>query len=197
MKSKIQNAALILLLVVFAGYLLWSGISDFTNKQGVYTVNLDECYEIFEVEHSINGLIPTGTDYYYLGFDEQGSCCIINASKGWYAENFDEATGETQGTESVTVTALAKDISDYEIEDEIREMLSELEDLTYIVGNDRNLVIGYKFYAIARLGMLPLAAVLLIAGKIFLGNGQNFGKAVKTVYGILIIAYLFALLKVL
>lgn len=76
-------------------------------------------------------------------------------------------------------------------------MLSELEDLTYIVGNDRNLVIGYKFYAIARLGMLPLAAVLLIAGKIFFGNGQNFGKAVKTVYGILIIAYLFALLKVL
>lgn len=197
MKSKIQNAALILLLVVFAGYLLWSGISDLTNKQDVYTVNLDECYEIFEVEHSINGLIPTGTDHYYLGFDEQGSCCIINASKGWYAENFDEATGETKGTESITVTALAKDISDYEIEDEIREMLSELEGLTYIVGNDRNLVIGYKFYAIARLGMLPLAAVLLIAGKIFLGNGQNFGKAVKTVYGILVIAYLYATLRVL
>lgn len=197
MKSKIQNAALILLLVVFAGYLLWSGISDLTNKQDVYTVNLDECYEIFEVEHSINGLIPTGTDYYYLGFDGQGSCCIINASKGWYAENFDEATGETQGTESVTVTALAKDISDYEIEDELREMLSELEGLTYIVGNDRNLVVGYKFYAIARLGMLPLAAVLVIAGKIFFGNGQNFGKAVRIVYIILLTAYLFALLRVL
>lgn len=108
MKSKIQNAALILLLVVFAGYLLWSGISDLTNKQGVYTVNLDECYEIFEVEHSINGLIPTGTDYYYLGFDEQGSCCIINASKGWYAENFDEATERRREQKALLLPLLQK-----------------------------------------------------------------------------------------
>lgn len=197
MKSKLRNVFLILLLTLCAVYLLWSGISDLTNKENVHTVNLNECYEIMAVEHSINGLIPTGTDHYYLGFDETGSACLITASKGWYAENFNGETGEARGADSVTVTALAKDISDYEVEDELAGILSQLDGLSFITGNGENLVVGYKLYAIARLGMVPLAGVLAVAGKIFFGSGQSFGKAVKIVYSIVIAAYAFALLNVL
>ena len=42
------------------------------------------------IKHTINGVIPTGTEYYYMIFTEDfGRIMIIRADKNWYDRNFD------------------------------------------------------------------------------------------------------------
>ena len=42
------------------------------------------------IKHTINGVIPTGTEYYYMIFTEDfGRIMIIRADEKWYDRNFD------------------------------------------------------------------------------------------------------------
>ena len=70
MKKKIGNVFLILLGIVMLLYLLITAVLDLTNKEDLHTVHVDGAFAILELEHSINGLIPIGTDHYYIGIEE-------------------------------------------------------------------------------------------------------------------------------
>ena len=61
-----RKALLIFLSVIFVGCFGVVSIADLVNTKDRYTVNLGECYELMEIEHSINGLIPVGKDQYYI-----------------------------------------------------------------------------------------------------------------------------------
>lgn len=50
--------------------LLVSAVLDLTNKKDIHTVRIEAVCKVLELEHSINGLIPIGTDHYYIGIEE-------------------------------------------------------------------------------------------------------------------------------
>ena len=161
--KKVLGAVLVLMVVV---YLLVTAIMDLTNKEDIRTINIDECFEILEVEHSINGLIPVGKDHYYLGVDDDTyDAVIITASAGWYSKNFDE-NGTAVQDGGITVTSLAKRVSDYKVRDELVARASQLESLNYIVPPQNTLVLNYKVSAILKLSLIILAGVLVAAGAV-------------------------------
>lgn len=70
MKKKLGNVFLLLLFVGLLAYLLVSAVLDLTNKKDIHTVQIETACKVLELEHSINGLIPIGTDHYYIGIEE-------------------------------------------------------------------------------------------------------------------------------
>lgn len=84
MKKKLQTVVLTIFVIVVIAFLAITGIKDLTNKDDLYTVRIDAGAEILAVEHSINGLIPIGTDHYYWAINEETmESYVILASKNW------------------------------------------------------------------------------------------------------------------
>ena len=112
MRPGFKKFLAIILVLFFIGYLAVTGIADLINTKDVQTVTIDECVSFLDIEHSINGLIPVGTDHYYLGVnDETMEACVIKASKRWHNKNFD-ADGHALMEDGLTVTALCKKAGD-------------------------------------------------------------------------------------
>lgn len=163
MKNKFINALLIIFGVAFFLYLAVSAVMDLNNKNDVFNANIYEAYEILEIEHSINGLIPIGTDYYYLGIDESGSAYIIKASRNWLKKNFGEDS-HSLNADKVIAKGLVKEISDYEIKDELEYRLAQLEGVEYPLGMFGCIDLSYVFTAILKLATCLLVIVLTIMG---------------------------------
>ena len=82
MKKKIGNIVLILFIVVMMLYLLISAVMELTAKDEKYDIRVYMAAEALELEHSINGLIPIGTDYYYVAIEEKtDDAYIVKAPK--------------------------------------------------------------------------------------------------------------------
>ena len=67
MKNK--SLKIICIILVLAGFLYLffiSSVLDLTNVKDVCEVRVSEAGELLTVENSINGIIPTGKDYYYV-----------------------------------------------------------------------------------------------------------------------------------
>ena len=89
MKEKFLRIFLALLFGGAIIYLGITGVMELTNKKDLHTADLTASVTLMELEHSINGLIPIGTDYYYLGLNENtAEAYIIHAPKSWLGKNF-------------------------------------------------------------------------------------------------------------
>lgn len=180
MKKKLGNAVLILFYIVMLMYLLITGVSDLTNKKDLHTVNLAGAFEILEIEHSINGLIPVGTDHYYIGIEEASyDAYIIKASKKWLGNHFD-SNHMAKDAGGIRVTALAVKVSDYEISRELNSRATQvealMEGLHYPLGTGYCLNMGYKAEAIAKLIVFVLCIILTITG-IYLVKNKGAAKS--------------------
>lgn len=57
------------------------------------------------VTHNINGIIPTGKEYYYFLFSADLTECIsVRADKDWFEENFDEETWATKSEDGIKIS---------------------------------------------------------------------------------------------
>ena len=196
MKETLKKIFLVLLCLMFVGYLLVSAIMDLTNKDDIYTLRIDGAAEILELEHSINGLIPVGTDHFYLGVeDSTGKACIIKASKSWYKKNFDE-NGYALNTDGITVTALAKKAGKYDVERELKSRASQFEYLDFIIDPSYALNLSYKLTAVLKLVLLALSAGLIFFGIRIAKAKDMVSKPVVWVFTAVLIAYLVILLVV-
>ncbi|MGN0402216.1 MAG: hypothetical protein ACI4HQ_08160 [Acetatifactor sp.] len=152
------------LILLFAGlliYLLLSAVLDLTNKKDIHTVTIDGAFEVLELEHSINGLIPIGTDYYYIGIEEETfDAYIIKASKKWLEKNFD-SDYMAINPEGMQITALAKKVSDYETARELQTRAAQIEELQYPLGTEYCLDLGYRQTAIVKLLLIVWLVLLL------------------------------------
>ena len=134
MKEKARNGILILLGVGVLVYLFATAMIALTDRQNVHTVTIHEACGVLELEHSINGLIPIGTDYYYLGVDDEtGHGYLIKGSKKWLEKNFDENYQSLQPG-GVQIKGLVKTITEYKLERELTDRLSQLDGLQYPYG---------------------------------------------------------------
>ena len=113
MKEKSGKIILPLFFAVLVLYLAITGIMNLTNTKDLHSTSITAGMPLLAVEHSINGLIPIGTSYYYLGVNEETSeAYIIRASKNWLKDNFTDDYLPKSGA-AMTVTGLAKRVTDF------------------------------------------------------------------------------------
>ena len=196
MKEKAKSALLIVFFALLVGWLTVSGIMDLANKDDLKTVKIGYAAELLEVEHSINGLIPTGTDHYYLGIDVNTyRAYVIKASGKWLKKGFD-ADGYSVDEEGLNITALSKKVSKYDVSKEISSRLSALEGLQYELGTDHFLEPAYKVKAILRIVMAIACIGLLVCGILFVRREGNVPKQYVYVWIVVLVAVLIMLLMV-
>lgn len=184
MKRKVGDVVLIIIGAGLLIYLLFSSIIDLTNRSDIHTVTIDSAFEVLQLEHSINGLIPIGTDYYYIGIEEDTyNAYLIKGSEKWLSNNFD-SDYKALNTDGVQVTGLAKEIHDYRTEKEIETRLSELEGINYPLGMSYCLDLGYKFFALFKFIDAVLFIAVIIAGVYI----YKFKNNVKPLYSKLLLA---------
>lgn len=160
--TKAQNILAAILLLFFVVYMLVSGIMDLTNKKDLYTLNIDGATTILEVENTVAGIIPIGTDHYYIGVEKgTTNAYIIKGPKNWLSKNFTEQN-ESIDPNGVTITALAKREMEYKVEDEIYARASTIEGLNYPIGTVMVLNLSYKLNAIMRLACLVFGAAFAL-----------------------------------
>ena len=192
MKNKIGNIVLILLGIGLVAYLFISSVMDLTNKNDMCTVTLDEAYGLVSIEHSINGLIPVGTDYYYLGVDDNNyNAYLIKAPKKWLESNFD-INGQAAG--GMQITGLVKKISDFQTSREIENRLMQLDGVALPYGaNCINL--DYKGRAILKLVAAVLAIVVVITGLIIYKDRDDVNRTYAKIWVVGLMVTLVLLLK--
>lgn len=180
MKKKLGNAVAILFFVGMLIYLLITAVLDLTNKKDLHTINLAGAFEVLEIEHSINGLIPVGTDHYYIGIEEESyDAYIIKASPKWFEKHFD-SNHMAKEAGGIRITALADKVSDYKISRELHSRAVQMEGLNYPLGTAYCLNMGYKTEAVLKLIVVVLCVALTITGIYFVKNkgvvSSLFGK---------------------
>ena len=195
MKKKLKNIFLVILVIVFVLYLAVTAIMDLTNKKDIHTVTVSGGAEILSVEHSINGLIPVGTDHYYLVF-EKGTekACLVLAPKKWGSEHFDTEGNVTDP--DFTITSLAKRIDDFEVREELAARTSMLGSEDFLIAPDYALTLDYKVTACLKLFFLIATAALGFWGYKIASSDHEANKTAVKIFVILVIADLVALLKV-
>lgn len=195
MKEKINNIFMVMLFVAVFGYVLISGILDLTNRKDLHTIRIDYGFEVLEVQHSINGLIPYGKDHYYIGIDGSTyNAYIIRAPKDWAERNFGEMTSEN-GTISFDtsnqITGLSKKISNYKISRKISSQISTMEGMTFPLGTDCFLELSYARKAWAKILSISLIILLVFIGFLIFKKKIKIHPNLVIVYFIVIVISLF------
>lgn len=190
MKKKLQTVVLTIFVIVVIAFLAITGINDLTNKDDLYTVRIDAGAEILAVEHSINGLIPIGTDHYYWAVNEEiMESYVILASKNWGNDTFDE-DGYTINSKGTEITGLAKKITDHDILSEITDVLDQVDEeieLTYPAGRTSSLDLNYKKNAYMRLVSAALILILSIVGAVYRNKVDEINPKLTKIYLVVLI----------
>ena len=194
MKKKVGNIILLIFGIGILLYLVISAVMDLTNKNDLHTVRLMGAAEVLEIEHSINGLIPIGTDYYYAGVEEDGKTAyMIKASNDWLEKNFnsDYMAKDAGGLE---ITALGKKINSYKEENSLTEAAMQMEGADFNLGATYVLDIGYKTKALLKLLNFVLFIILVTTYIYYIRNED----AVKPVFAkVWVVVLLIALMLLL
>ncbi len=91
--KKLQVVLYAMVIVGLTLFLLISGVNELVDSSKKEDTKIDYASQCINIEHSINGLIPIGTDYYYYAYNEEDRLFIIRADKKWLSKNFN-AEGE-------------------------------------------------------------------------------------------------------
>lgn len=123
MKKKLQNVCVVIFIAVVILFLSGSGINELVNTTKKKNIKMDYASSCIKVEHTVNALIPIGTEYYYFGYEEESNqLYIIRAGKKWLSENFNDE-GEPNIT-GYTVKTYTKKL-DYKVAKEVSDILLE------------------------------------------------------------------------
>lgn len=188
MRKTFQAILIIVFLVGIIAYLSITAISDLANTEDVHTIRVDGAYEALSVEHSINGLIPVGTDHYYIGVDlETSEAYLIHASPSWFSGNFDDE-GYSKAPEGIEITSLVKKISDYELSKELSSHSSSLSWATFTYGVTGCFELSYQLIALLKLLLVVLIVPLALVGRYIVTHRGTVNKAVSIGYAVLLLA---------
>ncbi len=193
MKKGFRNVFIVLLLGIFLAYTIVFSIIDLTNKKDRYTLNIVYAFEILEVEHSINGLIPFGTDHYYIGMDDEDNTYLIQAPKNWDTNNF---SSEENDGKTVKITALAKKISDYKVSRELDSQMTapELNSFNMPLGSSMCLNLSYIRDSVLKLASGILLIALALSAFIARRKNIQVPPVVVKIYLVLFLVCLILLL---
>ena len=189
MKEILKKVLIALFIGAGMIYLIASAISDLSNTDDRRTVHINAATEILNVEHSINGLIPIGTDHYYIGMDILGEkAYIIHASPGWYSSNFDTESGWALAPErDMELSSLVKPVSDYKVSSELTSRAKEhFSIFSFPLGAAACFEIDFQFVAVMKLVLVLLTAVLAAAGWWIIRNKDSIPRFIAIIYAVLL-----------
>ncbi len=198
MKKKRGTIILIVIFVLVLLYLLLTAVLALTNKKDLYTVRLSQAYEVLEVEHAINGLIPIGTDHYYMGVEEEtGLVYIIKASPEWFEKNFD-SNNMAVDSAGVSVTALKEKESDYKTSSELHNQIAQVqaEGVRFPLGEKYYLDLEYKTLAVTKLVLFAVFIILTVTCIYSVNRLERIKKPFFWCWLVVFIAALIFFLKV-
>lgn len=170
MEKKLNGIVMEFVIVGIFMYLFISAVMDLTNKQDLHTVHINAAFEMLGVEHTVNGFIPVGTDYYYVGIEQEtGYAYTIKASKKWFRKNFasDNMALDANGMQ---LTALSREIRNSELSEELTSLALQIEGVDYPLGITYCLDVEYKSTAIKKIILVFVLAFLAIAGVYIINN---------------------------
>lgn len=201
MKNSVLKKFLIIVLIAsYVGVFFVMSIMDLMNTKDVHEVNINLAGELLAVENSINGIIPIGKDYYYVGMDKtKGAIYAIHAGKHWLEDNFD-VNGIAHGN-SITVKGLSKRARDFKVEKEIANRVYQVADESngnLAIEPGRVIEVNYVRDAVLKIiaGMLILAVGIIIL--IFKKRADEMPVWTKKAFLILVVVTLvFALWAIL
>jgi len=193
MKKHLRTILIILLFVCFLVGVLIAGLNDLLDKTNIHTVKIDLAVNVMEQEHSIGGVIPTRTDYYYVGIkQETKEAYLIKGTKDWFTKNFD-SKHVAYDKNGVQITGQIKIISNSEIARELESRAWEFTEVSYPIGTRACINLGYKEKAKLKILIVALSIYLTISG-IFLFYGERRANTSLTkitfwivIFGILVV----------
>lgn len=201
MKEKLGKIVGVIFLVVCVVYLLVTGIMDLTNKKDLISLKISDATTILEIEHSINGIIPTGTDYYYIGIEKDtDNAYIIKAPKNWLSKNFSQDY-KSLDSAGANINGLIKRVSDYKVRDELESRATTFEGIEMPISASYCVDLQYKTNAIGKLLLLVLSGVIALCIYVVAKRkdelDDRIAKPLLTVLLVVVIVWLFLLLRVL
>ncbi len=167
MKEKIKSILGVLVYIIIMGFFLISGIYDVCGGNTYYNANIIAASELFETEHTINGLIPCGRDYYYVGLTDDEQLVVLRASQNWISENFDE-DGYSLSEQGVAVKGTLKLLS-YDEQGAVEDALDGYQNFS-VLSTSQSLDIMYFDVAVHSIIAGSLLIVLGIVGLIIWKN---------------------------
>ena len=176
-RKKASLIFFIILMLAAVAYMLITGVRDLTDQSGICEGDIDMATKGMVLEHSINGLIPTGMEYYYIGLNsEDGRVYLIRAGKHWFDDNFEEAT-YTAKAGHLKVSGRLKNV-DYDVSREIASRFAELDgsECTFVTGSSQCYNLIYKSDAIKKI----ICAVLMILTAVILALAALKGDGINT-----------------
>lgn len=197
MKNRFLKAVVIIITIAsFVGVFFVMSIMDLVNTKDVHETTITDAGRLLVVENSINGIIPNGKDYYYVGIDgSTGDIYTIHAGKKWLDDNF-TIDGIAKGG-GLYIKGLSKSVSDFEVRNEIADRVAQMSQETgcnLALTRGYVLELNYVVDAIIRLigGVVLTVAVLLVF--IFRNRTQELPPLVRKLMVVLfVLALLFAL----
>lgn len=180
----------VLLIGAYTYVFLVEPIINLNNKNDLKTVNLNSGYDILTVEHSINGLIPIGKEYFYVGIvKDSNDAYLIRASKKWLDNNF-KTNYQAKNDDGFSFTALPVRISDFKVTDELNSRLQQVEGFNYPLGYEYCLEYSYKSIAIRKLLLFAFSIVLVIVGILLAKKKENLNGKFGAVFVVAIMIFL-------
>ena len=196
MKQKIGYVFLLLIFGIAAGWIAFSSINLLTNSSRQKEVTIDWIGGSVEYSHKFEGIIPLGTDYYYIGVNSNtGDVYILRTTPKWVNEHFvGNASVDPNG---YTFTAVDCKLSGSDlkkaVEGDVQEIIS-----TAPLFAKRGLEQYHFLYpgaatpAIIGLILVISAVIFLILGIFFAVKRPDVPTWGKTAYGILLIVWALA-----
>lgn len=199
-----KTISLIIVALVFAGWTLYnlitgiaglskSGMSQLTRSPETGTrceVTVDIAMEVYEIEHRLNGLIPTGSEHFYFAASEDEFVpLLIKASPSWFEKNFDE-----EGLAKNTVTVMCE-VSDFDSGStrKLNELNRTLSAFGGEISTAKYLNADYRMMYLFRLAAGAASIGAVAAVIVLLKLGVKSGVAAKAATIFLIAAVLFCL----
>lgn len=183
-----------LVVASFVGVFFVTSIMDLVNTRDLQTITLQQATDILTIEHSINGIIPTGKDYYYAGYNQDTKTVYaVHASKHWLTENFD-ANGNALQQGGYAVKGLVKRARSYEVEQELAARMSQMDGANQGFEYGRVLESNYMLDALLRLLAGSLILSIIVVGVLLKKKEDSVSLVARRVYiGAVVVVLLFSL----
>ena len=205
MKIKL---GLVILILAFVGWIVFcvvTGVSGLTKtgskSPGIYSKKGELCEmeayfakEVYALEHRINGIIPAGTEHFYIIVNEDGSAApmLVKAKPSWYSKNFDSecfAKGE------VIIKGEVREFGS-ESTNSLLSLNDELAAADARISTDRYLDMDYKMLYILRLlmgGLLISGTVVMTVTFARIGSVSKQAATAAVIYTIIVVLACLAL----
>ena len=210
-KSRIKSVFAIIILIICMVY-FFIDILDLFNQEDKHQVSVVYSFEALEVKHKLFYAIPTGTDHYFLAYDEDedGNITgyVVKASHEWYEEHFSTGTGFALDLGGVKIDSLSKSYRPKwykEVEDRAYNFQNLLLDggaekyVNYPYGLDHCFVLDYKSTAIKKLVLFIVNLILIGVWIIIIKRKAQMPPVFLKIFGILVLVdvvyFLILLLK--